>query len=450
MKVNVAGAGAGKTTMMADLITNTDIPEGKIVYCIAFTNAATENIKHKVVLKLGSIPKNIKISTIHSFLYQEIINPFHYFLYGKQFEKLSVINLPSNARLRQIKLSELEENNILHFTKIPEIAKWIVYKKSGDRKKTKDIRKNILQQFSDYCSAIYVDEAQDISSDIRLILEVFDKAGINIILYGDPKQDIKGLGHFKAIINNSDNVNYISKCHRCPQKHLVLSNSLASISEQQIADNKNAKGSIVIIFESDLESLKEFISHGNYGLQYISQKRDRFFTHKRQEKKEKFEAVRYEIFKAMADKWNALKSDLEINRVAFYITEQMMNSYNGNNESILISKWINNGAFGKLSKKQFAQIASNLHTEDTSEYDFPVVSSIESIKGLEAERCLFILSTDLAPYLFREKTEDNKISHLLYVALTRSSNHLTFLITKEVEEKYKRNNIVKFFSIIEQ
>ena len=78
--------------------------------------------------------------------------------------------------------------------------------------------------------------------------------------------------------------------------------------------------------------------------------------------------------------------------------------------------------------------------------DIPVVSSIESIKGLEAERCLFILTTDLAPYLFGKKTEDNKTSHLLYVALTRSLDNLTILVTKEVEAVYTKAAIVAFFN----
>ena len=88
MKVNVAGAGAGKTSKMADLISEFRIPEGKLVFCIAFTNAAANNIEKKVAEKSGMIPNNIKISTIHSFLYQELIAPFYYFLYRKQFEQL--------------------------------------------------------------------------------------------------------------------------------------------------------------------------------------------------------------------------------------------------------------------------------------------------------------------------------------------------------------------------
>ena len=123
MIVNVAGAGAGKTTKMADYVLRHDVPVGKVVFCIAFTNAAADNIKEKVAAKLGSIPNNIKISTIHSFLYQELIQPYYYFLYGKQYKKLSTIHLPSDNRYKAAKLTELDNADILHVKKIPEKAK---------------------------------------------------------------------------------------------------------------------------------------------------------------------------------------------------------------------------------------------------------------------------------------------------------------------------------------
>lgn len=78
MVVNVAGAGAGKTTKMADIIMGHDIPDGKVAFCIAFTNAAADNIKEKVERKLNGVPNNIKISTIHSFLYHELIEPYYH------------------------------------------------------------------------------------------------------------------------------------------------------------------------------------------------------------------------------------------------------------------------------------------------------------------------------------------------------------------------------------
>ena len=116
MIVNVAGAGAGKTTKMADVIMAHDIPDGKVVFCIAFTNAAADNIKEKVAEKMSGVPDNRKISTIHSFLYQELIEPYYYFLYGKHFGQLSTISLPPNNCYKSKKLSELEQEGTLHIT----------------------------------------------------------------------------------------------------------------------------------------------------------------------------------------------------------------------------------------------------------------------------------------------------------------------------------------------
>jgi len=446
MKVNVAGAGAGKTTKMADLITGIDIPEGKVVFCIAFTNAASTNITEKVEEKLGVVPNNIKISTIHSFLYQELIQPYFSFLYNKHYERLSVIDLPFEQGYKRAKLSELEAENILHITMIPERAKWVAYQKSNDHKAEKEIRKKLLSRFSDYCAAIFVDEAQDIGADVKLILEALEQSGVEIILYGDPKQDVKGLGKFQEIIENTSNVNYISECHRCPQKHLNISNTLASVTEQQRADDNNAKGSISIVFESDIENVKQFMSDGNYGLQYISMKRDRFATHEKQKSGERFETLRYEVHRAICEKWSGIKNELVINRAAFYVTEQMLSAYDsGCNESLIIAQWVESGLFDRLINKRYAQMASALKAIGTETNDIPVVSSIEIVKGLEAKRCLFILSPDLAPYLFRDKKDNNKTCHLLYVALTRSLDHLTILIMKEVEDKYTRLAIDEFF-----
>ena len=449
MIVNVAGAGAGKTSMMADLITDFCIPEGKVLFCIAFTNAAAENIENKVVKKLGAVPSNIRISTIHSFLYQELIDPFYYFLYGKQFERLSVINLSKDQRYKNAKLSELENGNILHYTKIPEKAKWVAYQKSGDKREVKAVRSKLLGHFARYCAAIFVDEAQDISEDIKLSLEGLEKAGVNIYLYGDPKQDIKGFGCFKEIIENTSSVQYIPHCYRCPQIHLNLSNMLASEAQQQLADIHNADGSIVVVFESETKDIKQFINDGEYGLKYISMKRPRFETHELQREDKRFETLNHEVYRAMTDKWYGIKSEKELLRAAFYITEQMIEAYDKESDvSRIISKWLKANAYDQLSRQRYAQMASAFPKDNSAENDTLVIPSIESIKGMEAERCLFVLTSDLAPYLFGEKKEDNKTSHLLYVALTRSLDHLTIFVTTEVEKKYSKSHIQEFFKLL--
>ena len=175
-------------------------------------------------------------------------------------------------------------------------------------------------------------------------------------------------------------------------------------------------------------------------------KRDRFDTHEKREHGERFETLKHEVHRAMCEKWTGFKTELEINRAAFYVTEQMLSAFDsGSNEATIITQWVNNGMFDRLTGKRYAQMATAIRVNDTAISDIPVVSSIEIIKGREAKRCLFILSPDLAPYLFREKTEDNKTSHLLYVALTRSLDHMTIMIMKEVEEKYTREKIENYF-----
>ena len=78
--------------------------------------------------------------------------------------------------------------------------------------------------------------------------------------------------------------------------------------------------------------------------------------------------------------------------------------------------------------------------------EIPIVSTIEGIKGQDGDKCLFILTTDLAPYLFRENTTENRTKNKLYVALTRSLNSLTILITLEVEKKYGNQYIRDYFA----
>ena len=447
MKVNVAGAGAGKTTKMADIITEYIIPDGKIIFCIAFTNAAVDHIKVKVTEKLGNIPNNIKIGTIHSFLYKELIVPYYYFLYGKHYERLSVIDLPLEERAKAFRLSELEKANVLHVTAIPQRAKWVACKKSGDVKAIKELRKRILSHFSSYCAAIFVDEAQDINKEISQILASLDSVGIEVVLYGDPKQDVKGFGLFRAMIDNAENVTYISECHRCPQKHLNLSNLLAPELEKQEADKANAIGSITIAFESEIENIQEYIDAENYGLRYISMKRDIYCTHDKKEHDQRFETLFYMVYRAMDDKWHGQKNDIAVRRSAYYVTERMLKEFDlsGKAEPI-ISNWVKNGVFDRLSKKDYRQMISVFTPKEINLSYAVVLSSIEIIKGLEAEKCLFVLTTDLAPYLFQEKNEDNKMSHLLYVALTRSLDNLTILITKKVEDQYTKEFILHYFA----
>lgn len=61
MKICVAGAGAGKTTAMAQKIANAcnSLGPQKNIYCLSFTNAAVNHIKEKLLEYYAEVPPNI-------------------------------------------------------------------------------------------------------------------------------------------------------------------------------------------------------------------------------------------------------------------------------------------------------------------------------------------------------------------------------------------------------
>lgn len=128
-----------------------------------------------------------------------------------------------------------------------------------------------------------------------------------------------------------------------------------------------------------------------------------------------------------------------------YNTQQMcIESIHMNN--LMIFKKIEELFNLKLSRKQMGALADALKINREAESCPGIkVKSIDSIKGLEGNKCMFIVTTDIAPYLLGEKTDVNKMKNYLYVALTRAKEELTLLITTEVEKKYGRSFLKEQF-----
>lgn len=76
---------------------------------------------------------------------------------------------------------------------------------------------------------MFIDEAQDIDQLFKKILIELDSQGSNIQLIGDPKQDLKGYGTLRDLIELfPNNIDYLANCHRCASVHLKLSNYFIS------------------------------------------------------------------------------------------------------------------------------------------------------------------------------------------------------------------------------
>lgn len=96
-----------------------------------------------------------------------------------------------------------------------------------------------------------------------------------------------------------------------------------------------------------------------------------------------------------------------------------------------------------LEKTEYARLINDLEA-DNSEKKIEV-KSIDKIKGLENELCMFILDNAMLEYLFKKKTETNKEMMRLYVGLTRSKSDLIFVIDKLSLKKFNDKQIEKGF-----
>lgn len=438
MKISIAGAGAGKTTKMAEKIIESHerLAEHLNIYCIAFTNNAAEHISNKLLQYFGDIPKRIKVSTIHSFLYQEIIKPYYFLIYGKQYEKISHIELPEDAKLKNWKISQLDKRNIIHIDSFSQRALWVMVKKSSDKKREKDLREVVQKEFTKYCGAIFIDEAQDIDNNVFEILKQLNNMEIALEIMGDPKQDLKGFGNLRKLVDvYPQSVEYVRECHRCPQIHLDVSNKLIADSERQQSYRK-IEGSLSVLYETDLD-MGKFFGEEKFDLKYISAKNERFETHKATESNNKSDTLYHELIDVV-EKLFPNKSGITIERVAYFWTNKLIKIYDEECDAEKTMGVVFKS--NRLDKKDYSRIIQIVQHSKNEKRGI-LVNSIESIKGREGYNCLFILTLDLAEYLWGKKRADNKTKNKLYVALTRSLENLTILVTKEVEEKYGRDVI---------
>lgn len=445
MIIKIAGAGAGKTTTMAKRIVDKrkKLPENKMIYCITYTNNAVNRILDLLSQYYEVIPKNIKVSTIHSFLYQEIIKPYYYLLYDKQYENISDISLNSNPKYRNYKIAELEKHNILHVSVFTTRAKWVLSKKSKDTKREKEKRVVLLNNFAQYCGQLFIDEAQDMNNDMAEIVEVINDLNIPVELVGDPKQDLNGFGSLRKIATeHPSETDYINDCHRCPQIHLNISNTLVSATEKQTS--RKTKGTLNFFFESE-HDVRAFINRGKYDLIYISKKNNKYDTHQGHSHSDITKSLFYEIQQYFdnSDVYSD-KNVLFIKRMSYYYSIQLFDKYITTKNAKIAMKVLTQ--VYNIDNTTYTKIIKILTFNFDEAVDKISVQSINRVKGQEGEHCLFILTNDLAAYLFGEKRDDNKVKHQLYVALTRSLNQLSILISDEVEKLYSKEYIIDYFS----
>ena len=444
-QIQIAGAGAGKTYTLAEkiLVRYHKKDNDKIIYAISFTNYAKRNIEQRVAeLNNGLMPSDICIETVHSFLLNEIIYPFSQYYFGKAFSKATSMKLPIEIKLQKYQLKRVNERGIIHNSQVFNKAKQMIVDGKGETKAKHRKKELIIEYLQASVDALFIDEAQDLDADA---LTLFGKLSESIYAYivGDPKQSIKYPKDFREfterIRENNSVFHMLSPntiTRRMPECHLRISNLFCPADERQTTIS-DVKGEIYYLYSTDEKFSKLYESFDFLkALIYIRQETDTFTT---QDSKSVFlleESVREKLLEK-------INSDYDSDAFVKSIEKYFINLTLKKGEKGAIQSFTKH--FGiTLENNEYAKLINDLKIENKEKK--LKVKSIDKIKGLENELCMFIMDNTMLEYLFGKKQETNKEMMRLYVALTRSKSDLILVIDKPSIKKFTDKQIEEGFS----
>ncbi len=191
-KVVIAGAGGGKTYQMINEIIKilpilNKYPE-KFCAVVTYTNSATEEIKNRIS-KISGIPKNLHISTTHSFLTKFVIEPYAHLYNLLPIEKnyIDKITLPFKAKNIFIEKAICKKTA----TKYSLVNGLVIYDKILEVSNDLINIENVCKQVSNRLAYIFVDEYQDMRIYQHNIFQSIISNGVtNFYCIGDPLQSI--------------------------------------------------------------------------------------------------------------------------------------------------------------------------------------------------------------------------------------------------------------------
>ncbi len=415
----------------------------KIIYAISFTNYAKRNIEQRVAeLNNGLMPSDICIETVHSFLLNEIIYPFSQYYFGKAFSKATSMKLPIEIKLQKYQLKRVNERGIIHNSQVFNKAKQMIVDGKGETKAKHRKKELIIEYLQASVDALFIDEAQDLDADA---LALFGKLSESIYAYivGDPKQSIKYPKDFREfterIRENNSVFHMLSPntiTRRMPECHLRISNLFCPADERQTTIS-DAKGEIYYLYSTDEKFSKLYESFDFLkALIYIRQETDTFTT---QDSKSVFsleESVREKLLEK-------INSDYDSDAFVKAIEKYFINVTLKKGEKGAIQSFTKHFDI-TLENNEYAKLINDLKIENKEKK--LKVKSIDKIKGLENELCMFIMDNTMLEYLFGKKQETNKEMMRLYVALTRSKSDLILVIDKLSIKKFTDKQIEKGFS----
>ena len=177
-KLIIASAGSGKTTyLVEDALSHADRKTAIITY----TNNNINEIKKKFLKKNGRIPRSVDVVSWYTFLLHECVRPYQRSVYLKR--RVKTIHYPEGRSAKGAPYSDTEHYYFRHGDEIyaDKISRFVI-----------DCERNsnglVTKRLANIYDEILIDEFQDLSGYDLDLLEVFLRAGIRMVIVGDPRQ----------------------------------------------------------------------------------------------------------------------------------------------------------------------------------------------------------------------------------------------------------------------
>ncbi|MBU1465773.1 MAG: UvrD-helicase domain-containing protein [Gammaproteobacteria bacterium] len=435
IELQIAGAGAGKTYGLARTLIEhiKACSSHKKTFALTYTNSATMKIEQEIIKQYGFIPSNLYIQTVHSFLLNEIIYPFSSFTLGDVYNDTSIMILPP-PKYKNSLFARLRKSKIIHTDNVYNIAKQIVDEAvSKHNNKVKKARVRRLLAILESCfDKIFIDEVQDLDGDALRFFEVLGCNDIDVYMIGDPKQAIKypqALDTFVKKVTPKEYTNILpinNQTRRVPAEILAVSNSFC-YEEQQQESLSEVVGELMYIKSTDErydEILTGYIDAKQ--LVCIDKKNGRYTTSSKL--KHSFpQEIEEMIRESKHNKDKTLFVKAAFADFMDYVIKE-------SNNKRAINKLITRHSL-KLEARHFAQLHELCSTCTKNDVQFKV-QSIDSIKGLDADTCVIILSPTTLKYLTKngisKADQFNKEWKRVYVALTRAKKRIVLALDFDI------------------
>lgn len=434
--IKVECAGSGKTYGIANSISEeySTGNNSKKIIAITHTNNAVFQIKNEVIKQIGFIPENVIVETTDTFLLHNVIYPYSKYILSNNYISCSICQLPSDIKFANFIKSVMKSENTLHSSEINSKVKAILVPKKSDSKLLKKKKEIVRELFFSSIKSIYIDEIQDLDENGFEILDFLFTSDVNLYCVGDFRQALRYPKTFYDYINNCSNEKWSienkTESRRVPISNLNLTNKLFE-KKYECTNCNNTIGMITYSY-ADESIIDKYIKY--FDLTYIKEKNDIFLTSAKKDNSfftrnerefisQNFQGDSDIFISAFISEYKTLLSKGLTNKAALNVLQRKYNLPN----------------FDRTLYAKLCNINNEIEQMDNN----VVVKSIESIKGLEADKCMFIINNSLMNILLGNNSF-NKETNLLYVALTRSKEHLHILVLKECIEKYSKEIIDNF------